>query len=203
MLPAGFQGQHWQTEWMASLETRNAKGPWLNKKPCQVNKLFFCGSSAATLFILMGSCVKRFCKVLQSDTQLYWIPASLVNEECILPRGPPTDASCSCTLLPVCALSLLSEEHCCCKVRTPSEFKWSCSEWGNAHVLAGHSSFRSLIHFLQWSIQLLIGWLLQRNTQRWTQDPLCFSFFLVFCQRKSDFACIVLLASTAVQHYSG
>lgn len=58
--------------------------------------------------------------------------------------GPPTDASCSCTLLPVCILSLLSAERCHSNVGTPAEFKSGPSEWSSAGMLAGCSDFHGL-----------------------------------------------------------
>lgn len=58
--------------------------------------------------------------------------------------GPPTDASCSCTLLPVCILSLLSAERCHSNVGTPAEFQSGHSEWSSAGMLAGCSDFHGL-----------------------------------------------------------
>lgn len=79
-----------------------------------------------------GSCVERSPSVLSTDAHLAGTPAPLVNEERSASfLGPPTDASCSCELLPSCSQTLLSEGRRCCKVGTPAEFKWGRPEWSN------------------------------------------------------------------------
>lgn len=139
MQPAGFQTWHWQTEWVASLETRNAQDPWIKWATLPSKQASFFVVLAATIAalssIMMGSCVEGFLKALQSDTHLYWTPASLVNEEC---SASFLGATNRC-ILQLHAPSCLHSEpfvrrRCYSKVGTPAEFKLGSPEWSNARI---------------------------------------------------------------------
>lgn len=146
---------------MASLETRNAQDPWIKWATLPSKQASFFVVLAATIAalssIMMGSCVEGFLKALQSDTHLYWTPASLVNEEC---SASFLGATNRC-ILQLHAPSCLHSEpfvrrRCYSKVGTPAEFKLGSPEWSNARRLAGRSSFHGLILTVQ-SVNLNIG----------------------------------------------
>lgn len=95
---------------------------------------FFC--------VIVGSHVE-ISKALQSDS-----PAcvSLVNEERLASfLGPPTDASCSCALLPACAQALLSEDVTTAKLGHRQNLNGASAEWAGTDRLGRDSSFHGLI----------------------------------------------------------
>lgn len=93
-------------------------GIWLHLlQCCQESKLHSfltfssCPACNSLLHLDMGSCAERSsqrCKVIPNSLEplhLLWMKSALHPSS-----GPPTDASCSCTLLPVCTQTLLSED---------------------------------------------------------------------------------------------
>lgn len=96
----------------SGLDAINAQDPWIRLSNVWV---FFCGLCCDTCGSLLhfdiGSCVERSPKrykvipISLEPLPLLWMKSALHPSS-----GPPTDASCSCTLLPVCTQTLLSED---------------------------------------------------------------------------------------------
>lgn len=121
--------------------------PWLKNNQVNVFWSFLMlkpddPHSTLTLSYVDGPSQKAFKAIPISAEPLHlqWKKSALHPSS-----GPPTDASCSCTLLPVCTLSLLSAERCYSNVGTLAEFKSGGRfEWSSTGMLAGCSDFHGL-----------------------------------------------------------
>lgn len=118
---------------------------------------FSCCPACDSLFHLdMGSCVERssqHCKVIPNSLEplhLLWMKSALHPSS-----GPPTDASCSCTLLPVCTQTLLSEDVATAKLGHRQNLNGTAL---NGAILVGWQKFPvSMVLFLVPPVNLNIS----------------------------------------------
>lgn len=102
---------------MATVETRTTQDPWIRwaKLPRKLHwiwTLFVVHAATlvnlSSILILEDVLKDRLGKVIPISLEplhLLWMKSALHPSS-----GPPTDASCSCMLLPVCSQALLSED---------------------------------------------------------------------------------------------
>lgn len=178
--------------------------PWRPEMPrtLKQNRIDWLCSS---VFPLDG---KLCWKIFQSLTK--WYP-SLLNPLHLLwmksalhpSSGPPADASCSCTLFPVCTQRLLSEDVATAKLG--HQLNLNGAALNGAMLIGWQDIPLSTVLFLLWIKKLVSSsswpeWQFsQSDTQRWIQDHVCFG---PFCVLQKIWVWLVLLASTAVGCYS-
>jgi len=106
-----------QPDQVATVETRKTQEPWIRwaKLPRKLHWIW-------TLFVVLAATLVNLSSILILEDVLKdrlgkVIPISLEPLHLLWMKsalhpssGPPTDASCSCTLLPVCSQALLSED---------------------------------------------------------------------------------------------